>query len=123
MEQQGAMATTSAAATSLLEEIIYEDAYVKLTNQRLVLKWYTFPIATSKAIPLIAIKEVRVPALPGQVCVRITSFLIYYYIFRRHGHRLLYIRCKACGWENISIGAWQLIVNAGGLLMPYDILG
>lgn len=40
------------------EEILYEDKDVRITNKEVVIKWYFFPIATSKKIPLKKITRV-----------------------------------------------------------------
>ena len=39
--------------------VVYDDCYVTLTEKTLVLKWYYFPFATSKTIPLGDIDRIR----------------------------------------------------------------
>lgn len=39
-------------------EILYEDKDVKITKTHLTIKWYYFPIGTSKVIPISKITKV-----------------------------------------------------------------
>ena len=40
-------------------KIVYEDKDVRITEKYVVIKWYFFPIATSKKIPLSKIQKVE----------------------------------------------------------------
>ena len=41
------------------EKILFEDKDVKITNQYVYIKWYFFPIGTTKKIPIADIKKVE----------------------------------------------------------------